>query len=352
MPTANIQNQLSNGRLEYYPVGVTFNGEYLEFKSYQLFDSLYKQLSSEQYSNFINWKAAVSFQSYDNFYKKAIEEDEKYSKFLATNMTQELAVNIKRGKAPHSLFTLQNQSIFLFNDKGCLDANLHDYRLAYLVNKDGIVRVGKYLFQYTSEYIKVMPVKNKNKINLLRIATTNLPNQEIVVKQIHKLSQSPSTNGRIEASCIGNSQSWDSDYALHYQGYNYFTERRLNYTSNLFSSQYPIYEECRGKSCVETEPTIIGWETSQTLSVHLRQWEKTTVYLPFVPNVVWEGEARSNNLSISSSVTGFSGDVNSNNEAVANLYFNKGRNFCDNYFGTVYITGDTNVSKSFIINSL
>lgn len=328
---------------------VRYNGEYLMFETPTAFDAFLEALPTKSRKQLDAWEASLGFRSLRNYYETAIDENEKYYEWLRNNMNESLAREIKLNGRPHSAFVKQNAKLLLDENKN-LAIKLYDQRLAAVVNTDGIVAVGGYIFQYTENQLKVMPIKHKNKLQTLKNAHSDDKTNGIVVKTIEKATKSTFNGGRTEAITFGN---WvEGEWVFFHDNGLTVRYRRVRGSVNLFTVDTPIYADEPINICEEdgsggyfcySAPQIIGWTTHHHLAVHAQQWEYTQEK---IFGIHWESEARTTELRIDADLPPFtltSGPglnfQTSNGDDVANIYFNRSNAYVQNAAGTVTLTG-------------
>ncbi len=353
-PQEIAPQKADGGRKETSTKGVKFNGEYLEFKNHVIFNEFIENVQSQNRQELDSWEQKLGFKSMRAYYEQAIDENTKYYEWLRKNMTQELANEIKQKGRPHAEFVKKEAAeALVFDEKNNFQQNVYDPRLAAAINKEGFVQVGQYLFQYTADYIKVMPISNKGKIKTLKNAKADNAAEKITVKKIEKIKQVGNSGGRVE-SCTSYFYGddwglWDGTW-LGYAPLGQGTLRRVKGSVHIQYVASPIYQCVEGYYDYEgncTNYEIIDWYYNQTFTAHAQQWERNEVR--FIFPITWEGEARTYNLSILSNVTNFTDHITSGGGAVANLYLTRSYNQCYQANGTVYISGDYSSSVSITV---
>lgn len=352
-------------RKELKTAGVKFNGEYLEFKNPAVYEEFMKALPSQNTADLNDWEQKLGFRSMRNYFETAIAENAKYHDWLRKNMNAELAKQIRKNSTPQSDFAKQHANLFLTDEHGNPHLNLYDPILSSVLNKEGIVKVGRYIFQYTMDYMKVMPADKKDKIQTFKKAIQDDPQNGIVVKKILKtFSQKISQGGRVEAHNFSACGYGYYVTGLPPRGLQFaYVSRKVDGCVNLYTTYTPIYscddimDPKRYYDCVTDEqnpPYIVRWEISQTLNVSAKQNERTFIplseYIPF--DIEWQGEAQTLNLGIQVNTNYLGGSANTASWPAANVYHSASHQVISAYniTGTVEFSGDGGLPTPIVIN--
>ncbi len=239
--------QIADGaRKEAKTAGIKFNGEYLEFANPAVYEEFMRNLPSKNASELNAWEENLGFRSMRNYFETAIAENAKYHEWLRKNMTAEIAKNLPKNLSPQSDFAKQHVNMFLSDEHGNPELNLYDPTLATVLNKEGIVKVGRYLFQYTMDYMKVMPADKKDKVQAFKKATQDDTQNGIVVKKILKtFSQRNSQGGRAEALSFSACAYGEYDNPPNNTGSLGYSVRKVYGCVNIYNTYTPIYD-CGG----------------------------------------------------------------------------------------------------------
>ncbi len=339
---------------------IKLDGEYLDFPTPAAFDEFMKVLPLKNSQDLDVWEQSLGFRSMRHYHETAIKENVKYHEYLRKNMTIELAKQIhnNKGLSPRSEFVKANSEMFLFDEYGNPKLNLYDPTLAAVLNKDGIVKIGRYLFQYTEDYLKVMPANKKDQIQSFKKADKDSPENQITVKKIIKtLSQKINKGGRTEAYDF--SACSDGSYEFYKQGdlswlpfigfYYPLLYRRVDGCVSLYTTYAPIYETNPDgiESPVENPPQIIGWNVFQTLTANAAQQERSEIRFPLnnileYNEISWQGQAiPENGLSISVNTYPILYGA-ANQSGIANVNYSKSAQVLSAYSitGQVSFSGD------------
>ncbi len=125
---------------------------YLTFKDYQEFDATITLLSQKKYVEVEAWEKSKGFVSLRSLFNRAVEEEaenyEREDKLMSTNPV--LQITHERSNTAHLL-----GDMLIYNTvEGGIELNLASHRMAPVLNKDGIVKIGNRICQYTYSYNK------------------------------------------------------------------------------------------------------------------------------------------------------------------------------------------------------
>ncbi|TAH28857.1 MAG: hypothetical protein EAZ06_08630 [Cytophagales bacterium] len=130
----------------------------------------------------ISWEKSMNFESMHRIFYKGLEAEEIYSDSLFE--LNQMAQN-------HSDYVKSYPNVFYQeNDTSGLAMNIFLGEMAMLVNKDGIVKIGPYFFQYTRDYYKMLQSTDESKIGLLMQTTENDTQNSIKVQQVNNRQKS------------------------------------------------------------------------------------------------------------------------------------------------------------------
>lgn len=91
------------------------------------------------------------FTSLLTIYNQAIAEDEKYFEYYESFTEDELQAKFPNGISPHSEYVNKHARLFKFSEKGWFELNISDFRVAGLINPEGIVKVGNVYRKYVAD---------------------------------------------------------------------------------------------------------------------------------------------------------------------------------------------------------
>ncbi len=111
------------------------------------------------------WEKSVGFKSLYSVYEDVIEAEEAF----LSEMTEKYGASseIARTEIGYSALAKQyiDKGAIIINDDEILDMNVTFRSLAPLVNSDGFIRVGNEIFQYKTEFVKVILDADYDKID-------------------------------------------------------------------------------------------------------------------------------------------------------------------------------------------
>lgn len=129
---------------------VVVESDYLHFEDEEAFENAISTLITMKEEEFKSWENNLSFESMRSFFNEALVQEEEYRKqFDPTNAPTD-DVN--------SPFVKQNSQYFQFDKEGDILINTFRDNAASVLNKEGIVRVGDILYQYSYDFLKAHPI--------------------------------------------------------------------------------------------------------------------------------------------------------------------------------------------------
>ncbi|MVM33613.1 DUF4848 domain-containing protein [Spirosoma sp. HMF4905] len=167
--------------------GVVNNGVFLEFSNSKVYQEQLTALKTMTEEEMNKWEKNLNFISVRSFYDLAISEDKKYIENLTIDQATNANGVLKDPSLLHSKFVLENKSSFLFDEYGrsfWIKSPTADKAQNSVINKDGLLKVGGYLMQFTDMYTKVMYVgKNfsSNDLEKIKSAITTSTSDRINV---------------------------------------------------------------------------------------------------------------------------------------------------------------------------
>ncbi len=224
--------------------------DYLVFEDYASFEAAARSLSNRPSAEKESYENQVSgFVSMRKVFAQAQAEQRKMAEQhdkLSESAKQALKAQLK-GKIQYAEYAKQHPNAVKLRTEGGLEINIFNPDFASLTNENGIVKIGKHLYQYTDEAVKVLLYAKEGEANKLLRATQNSADKKIWVMPIVRKMPAGKGNGRVEAS-----NSFESNYA---------TNRRFLCTVNI--NDYAAYPIEDGSGCPPGErsclPVITGW---------------------------------------------------------------------------------------------
>ena len=132
---------------------------------------------------------------------------------------------------------------YIILEQNMLNLNIPDMSLAKLTNKEGLVKIGKALYQYTQNYLKIIADGDLDKLDALTSMTESDETMGIYVSKIvYKDLQSP--NAKIDQSPFDDSctqTASNNQYRIrvdhrYTESFDNFTQcKRVTYTSSIYS---------------------------------------------------------------------------------------------------------------------
>ncbi len=176
--------------------------DFLHFSDYLIFDKVRTELMNKDKETLVKWESQFEgFISLQSIYNKAVEiqkaEIEKAKIILESNP---LSHSYPKEQF-YADFVKQHKERFIFIEEGFFKMNIAFDEVGSLVNKDGLVKIGGDIFQFTKEAIKILKGGNAKKVDELKEA--NKDTKEITIMPI--IVKVNISNGRIESSSCQNS---------------------------------------------------------------------------------------------------------------------------------------------------
>jgi hypothetical protein len=177
IPT-NLKVQLSSFNNE-----VFFNGEYLEFKSIETFDSIFKIINDMNTLEFHQWEQCIGF-------KSAMSYKEEFESKLINLKDENDFINVTR----------EYSKYFTIDENQLVNYNFYCNSLERILNIYGVVKIDKSLYLFTKDneyisydgsydrikkYIDLGNLKSEviNKDDLLYVKNNNLKSSSVIIVQ-------------------------------------------------------------------------------------------------------------------------------------------------------------------------
>ncbi len=259
--------------------------KYLEFKDRTEFDNKLLDLSKKSRKELDDWDKSNNFTSLRSLYEKIVEEEEanilKEEEVIKQN--PELKSTMKH---KYSSLLKQTTETISYSTNG-VELNLFDPRLANLVNKDGIVKIGNVLHKFSRDHFKMIMDGDYNKVKDLSNITQD--NQTANLQYIKVfLSFGPVKNGktsndvgcsnesngyRLDGSAVGYSYyEWAPQYGqwvLRYSAYVKSTHRRYSSWWGWVSRSTSIYRSFGNWGIrYVSQPNIFGLPAADVLTAY------------------------------------------------------------------------------------
>jgi len=260
---------------------IEFNGEYLVFRTPELFDQTLNSIRNTDPHSVRDWSDKLGFTSMRAIYEKAYEEQEKSINALEAEY-KSYPPNDPRLKAPFEqpAFVRENETLFAFNEKGLIaQQNVPLYDVTALINKNGLVKVAGHLFQYNKDNIKIIMGGDESKISMLANVNETNKKLKIVVNPITRkwVDQSSSPEGRYL-------YDWSAK-SMEFVGSNVNYTFYYNMDVQITSRSEPMYDTtpvCEPAGCGEVRTMdctcyfpIIGYIGFTTFESHMEVRRKT-----------------------------------------------------------------------------
>ncbi|MDJ1467688.1 hypothetical protein QNI19_12575 [Cytophagaceae bacterium DM2B3-1] len=151
---------------------------YLEFPDQATLERTLVELRDKQNDELQKWEAQTGILSMRNLFEQGLKESEELGK----------SVDKEGFELPSIIKNNPMCFKFLYGNK--IVMNTYRTDIASVINKDGIVKVGGILFQYSYDYLKVITDSNIEKIKQLPYISKTDESQNIVVTKVIRASDS------------------------------------------------------------------------------------------------------------------------------------------------------------------
>jgi hypothetical protein len=236
----NKNNEFTLQTIDLIPK-IVGSDKFLEFANQDDFLSTIKNLKEKGEQSLNLWEKQRDFisirsireqyiasltQLIDNLGKEEKNLSPKAKQDLSSKIVTDLNTSLK---IHHGLIS--------FTQEGGIELRITNYDYGYVLNANGIVKIGKSIYQFTEDYVRIIVDGDISKIPLLLNLFSSGDTNQIIVQKIKKIvKQSPYQSGRVEdfsESCTGT----NGDYRLIL--YEEYTSWCANY----------IYPYCVSETC-------------------------------------------------------------------------------------------------------
>lgn len=260
---------------------------FLEFQNHLVFEETIKQLDGKSREELDSWEKQFAFNSMRSIFDQAVDADYEFFSNLKSLGQDEINVlKNASGDFFHSDYVKKNKEYLLFDKDGIFRMNLYRNDVAPLVNKNGLVKVGGHIFQYTHDYLKILKCGDEKRINELINAEKSNQDGSIIVNKVKYITLK---SGEVNNSNARSSFS-GSCYDVYYWGIESGLRHRIMGRLYLNIPGEPIYSgstyEC---NCVDVNghyecewcEEIIGYDYSQVFRFEAES-HYAAVYTAFI----------------------------------------------------------------------
>lgn len=150
---------------------------FLVFSTNDAFEKTAAMIQESDSSEIKAWEAKLNFGSMQQVFTQGLKIEEELAK------EREDKNQATKG---NSEFVVAHPNTFKILEDGIFTTNIYRIDLAPLVNKDGIVKVGDMIFQYSYDYLKIIEDGDESKINLLSAITETDKELRIYVDKVSR----------------------------------------------------------------------------------------------------------------------------------------------------------------------
>lgn len=244
------------------PEGISFNGDYLEIPTPQLFDETMKRIKASNAETVSKWTAKLGFTSMRDIYERALREQDEFGQALEKKYRKLPEAEVKlmpHAVIPQTPTVAEYAGLFDFNEYGQITRlKLSNPLMDGIVNANGLIKVAGHIFQYNETNTKMIMGGDASKIKFLPDVDATNDKLGIVVNAVtveHKTKNID--NGR-------SSHSYNSSFTMGPVGCCGYTYK-LTYEVSLTSSTWAIYDYqnpvCNPPGCGIPDP---GGRVSKT----------------------------------------------------------------------------------------
>ncbi|WP_143091012.1 hypothetical protein [Thermoflexibacter ruber] len=224
----------------YYDV----ENDFLHFSDPYIFEKVKMELTNKSNQELSAWENQFEgFTSLRSIYEQALLSEEERVKSSNLLFGAELPKEVKRDTS-HTTFVNQHRNSFIFDSEGRYKMNIALYNVASFVNKDGIVKVANYFFQYSLQSIKIRKDDFSDKYDNLQklkkgIGTVLLPISS-------SLNSGSISNGRTKQVVASDTEYTNLGLSWYYLG---SPTGRISYIIEQYDYQIPIFGSIIGWNC-------------------------------------------------------------------------------------------------------
>ncbi|OZI07721.1 hypothetical protein BWI93_13100 [Siphonobacter sp. BAB-5385] len=158
--------------------------DYAEFASMEDFQAKVKQLENQSIQTLSAWEQQEGFVSLKTRFNQVVEAEE---------------VNGDQNKEPLTTKEAKKYSyVYVKSKDGGIEPNIPLWSMMNVVNEKGIVKIGKYFYQYTFDKVKNIPdiEEADNEVNLLLENDVSKPEIGLAVNEIKRSSTLSNPGGK------------------------------------------------------------------------------------------------------------------------------------------------------------
>lgn len=179
-------DKISNAKTGKHDVQTIFlnNAGYLEFANADIFEKTAEDLMHKTPGELAEWEKFYSnFKSLRKTYEIGLTEEQKY-------LQEHTKTGAFAPEGAHSAYVTANRGAFIEDEDGALLMNTYRPELGAILNKDGIVKVGGVILQYSYNHLKIITDGDDKKISLLEDALITDKAKSIAVSKVSRSKMS------------------------------------------------------------------------------------------------------------------------------------------------------------------
>lgn len=244
----------------------------LVFKDQNSYDNTIKYLAGLSREQADNWEAQFKgFQSQRFIFEKAIDEDWKYYQALKEQVDKGLRTieGILASEEEFSPYVQQHTELFNFSNDGTFNLKIENYDpfIQYVVNREGLIKIGSSIKQYSDGTIKVILDGDFHKISSLKNCLENDEYSQIQIYNVKtKVIENKDARFSGSESCTG----YTSGGGQRVKGYTVLGQSTTidvygvhGYPGQVVSSPYAYLK------AVNEYKGLFGWKTKRTTQLQI-----------------------------------------------------------------------------------
>ena len=203
---------------------VTVENGMLSFSSMENFNKVFADVTEKDNSYLDNWEGSLGFTSLRSIFNQVVKAENEFSDNLS-KIHGENAV-LSREKFGYTEVTNKNKEILIFMEDGSFDLDVTTFGHSYILNAEGLVKIGGKIYNFTKDYVKVLGSNSFKSFSHLKTITCSDESANIFVSDVQREtnilfeSHNQKTN-EIVKTCIATN---NKDRLIVYEDYVYYAQ--------------------------------------------------------------------------------------------------------------------------------
>lgn len=189
---------------------------FLEFRDRPTFDSVMHELIEMDENQFLSWERSIGFTSMSTTFENIVDVETAFLENLEANYTGDTTFSDYEIK--HSPLAYEYEDMLIFSEEGFFEPDINTPAHALVTNRDGIVKIGNVIYNFSRNSVKTIIDGDAQKIPLLKQTDATNESRAITVNNIERraIEVSGSTNSRnIVSSCAWDCRKTEGSYRLY-----------------------------------------------------------------------------------------------------------------------------------------